>query len=146
MRFFKKSLLKLFKYFRSKFHIYNAIYNHLRLHLLLQHSPEILFEISNSKAARILSAFSFGIFFKSGVPLMNTFTFNGFSFTSISCIFLLLRFFFYFSAVKMSEHLLPARFPTNFRLFPYPNLTSFCVSSFSPSFFGLTAYQKKPAP
>ena len=145
MRFFKKSLLKLFKYFRSKFHIYNAFYNHLRLHLLLQHSPETLSEISNSKAARILSAFSFGIFFKSGVPLMNTFTFNGFSFTSISCIFPLLRFFFYFSAVKMSEHL-PARFPANFRPFPYPNPTSFCVSSFSPSFFGLIAYQKKPAP
>ena len=55
--------------------------------------------------------------------------------------FLLLRFFFYFNTVKLSKHL-PDRFPVDFRPFPYPNPTSFCVSSFSPSFFGLQPTRK----
>lgn len=59
---------------------------------------------------------------------MNTFIFNGFSFTSISCIFPLLRFFFYFNTIKRKilEHL-PDHFPANSRPFPYPNPTYFCA-------------------
>ena len=59
---------------------------------------------------------------------MNTFNFNRFSFTSISCIFPAPLFFFYFSTVirKMLEHL-PACFPANSRPFPYPNPTYFCA-------------------
>ena len=105
------------------------------------------FDISNSNAEKRLSAFSFGINRKSGIPFTYTFKLSGFSFISISCIYSSLRFFFY-SIIKRIDSVytfpslflyLPILFPYIFSLFP-----SFPLSPCS--CFRFSVYQKRASP